>query len=174
LLRYVDRQIENKASRGTEWLLRILSTRESSGFYCAPIWGLAVDAEVEIGAGARLVPFDHLPDTFMKGRIQHHAEGQWNNTVWQSPSCYDRPAAAIIRRMNSICYIGNPETPFAQLDVAQNDLNDQLAFLQASAAGAPLVASSWFEWENTDLDFNNFENYMNWHLPEVVPLLLPT
>lgn len=168
-LRYADRQEDDKADRATDWLFRILNTRDAPGIYYAPIWGLSVDGDVEIAPGVRVVSFDDLPDSFMKRRIVDRAKKQWNETVWQSQSYYDRPAAAIVRRLNPICYIGDPQTPFDQIDAVQYETRDQLAFLQASATGAPLIACGWFEWEDGALDFNSYENWMYWHVPEVVP-----
>jgi hypothetical protein len=54
-----------------------------------------------------------------------------------------------------------------------NDLQakvmDLVGFIQACVTGEPLVAGSWFEYENVDLDINSVENHVLWLLPEVVP-----
>lgn len=44
-----------------------------------------------------------------------------------------------------------------------------LTFLQAVATGQPLIAGSWFEYEDNDLDFNEHENYLVLWTPEIVP-----
>jgi hypothetical protein len=168
-LYYALEQEADHASRAADWLIRILGTQHGRGFYYAPIWGMAVDAEAEIAPGIRLVPIDAVPDGIMRRRIDDHAEQQWNNTVWQSQNYYDRPASAIVRGLDAVSYIGNPETPFQQVDRVHFETRDHLAFLQASITGKPLVACSWFEWEDQTLDFNLHENWLVWNLPEVVP-----
>ena len=161
----------HKAEGGADWLLRVLTTKESAGLFQAVIWGLSVDKEIEIADGVRLIPFAALPDGYMKRRTADRSEEQWNGMVWQSQRYHGLPASALIRHLDRVPYIGSPERPFQILNTMELETRDQLAFLQATAAGAPVVAGSWFEWDDADLDFNRHENFTVWHLPEIVPVV---
>jgi hypothetical protein len=171
-LRYASSQSEDKANRASDWLIGILQTRDAPGFYYAPVWGMAIDDEIEVTPNLRVVAFDQLPSNFMKDRIVDRATAIWNNTVWKSQLYYDMPATAIVHRLTSVCYIGSPENPYRQILLAQNEIVDRLAILQSTLVGEPLVAGGWFEWEDSKLDFNRFENSMYWHLLEVVPRVI--
>jgi hypothetical protein len=66
-------------------------------------------------------------------------------------------------------YIGALNNSVRRLEELEDEAKPPLYFLQASAAGQPLAVANWFEYEDTDLDFNDYENYPSWFLPEVVP-----
>jgi hypothetical protein len=46
-----------------------------------------------------------------------------------------------------------------------------LLFLEAVSGKQPLAAASWFEYEDRDLDLNEFENYLNWTSREIEPFV---
>jgi hypothetical protein len=140
-----------------------------TGVYYAPVWGMTIDDEIEIANGVRVVAFDQLPNSFMKEKITYRATTIWNSTVWMSQLYYDMPAVAMIHRLHSVCYIGNPETFYKQILIAQNQIVEKLVLTQVAVVGEPLVAGGWFEWADSKLDFNRLEKSMFWHIPEVVP-----
>jgi hypothetical protein len=80
--------------------------------------------------------------------------------VWSSPNLYDLPSAAIVRKIAKFPYTGSPAASFGRLAELEAETKVPLRFLEASAAGQPLVTGSWFEYEDKDLDFNEHENYL--------------
>jgi hypothetical protein len=162
-------------SAAADWLIRTLGTRKADGVFIVVIWGLSVDREVNIADRMTLVPFYQLSDSYMKRRIAERAEftkqsrRAWDQGVWSSPNLYDLPGAAIVRKVAKFPYIGSPAASFGRLAELQAETKLPLPFLEASAAGQPLVTGSWFEYEDRDLDFNEHENYLALSTPEIVP-----
>jgi hypothetical protein len=155
-------------SAAADWLIRVLATRYANGFFIAAIWGLSVDREVEIAEGMTLVPFGRLAESTMKRRITNQAK-TWHTAVWISQRYFDVPGAAIVKKVPDFPYVGAPDKSVQRLEELEDEAKAPLTFLQASAAGQPLAVASWFEYEDTDLDFNDHENHLSWFLPEVVP-----
>lgn len=159
------------ASDAADWLIRTLETRWANGVFTAAIWGLKIDQEVEIAEDLTLLPFDQLAETPMKRRLMGRAKKGWNGAVWTSHQYFDVPSAAIVRKITNFPYIGDPSASFGRLAEIAGDAQDPLSFLQAIAAGQPLIAGGWFEYEDQALDFNADENYLSWFLPEIVPVV---
>lgn len=160
---------ETAIHEAAEWLIRLFTTQRSTGIFTAAIWGLRIDRPLEIDPNTTLIPFDQLPDTPMKRRVLERAQEVWDESVWLTERFYDVPAAAMRRSLADFPYIGSPDIPFERLSGVQVEAREQLTFLQVTATGAPLVAGSWFEWEDELLDLNAYENFVVWHLPEVEP-----
>jgi hypothetical protein len=156
---------------GVDWLIRVLETRQAPGVFNVAIWGLSLDVEVQITKDMALLPFDRLADSPMKRRLVERARTGWDGIVWTSDRYFDVPSAAIVRKISDFPYIGDPTTSFDRLGEIEADAQAPLAFLQACGAGRPLVAGSWFEYEDSDLDINADENYVKWFLPEIVPVV---
>jgi len=162
-------------SAAADWLIRALETRKADGVFIVAIWGLSVHREVKIADRMTLVPFDQLSDSHMKRRIAERAvftkqsRRAWDQGVWSSPNLYDLPGAAIVRKVAKFPYIGTPAASFGRLAELEAETKVPLPFLEASAAGQPLVTGSWFEYEDKDLDFNEHENYLALSTPEIVP-----
>ena len=143
-------------------------TRHANGLFVTAIWGLSIDREVEIAQGMVLVPFDNLAESAMKRRIANQAKA-WDTAVWISQRSFDVPGSALVRKVADFPYIGALDKSVRTLEKLEDEAKAPLYFLQASAAGQPLAVANWFEYEDTDLDFNDHENYLSWFLPEVVP-----
>jgi hypothetical protein len=139
-------------SAAADWLIRMLATRHANGLFVAAIWGLSVDREVEIAQGMTLVPFGRLAQSAMKQRITRQAK-TWGTAVWISQRYFDVPGAAIVRKVVDFPYIGALDNSVQRLEELEDEAKPPLYFLQASAAGQPLAVASWFEYEDTDLDF---------------------
>lgn len=152
-----------------DWLVRMLGTRQANGIFTAAIWGLLPDGEVEVAKDMTLLPFDRLADSPMKRRLVERVQKAWDGAVWTSQRYFAAPGAAIVRKIPDFPYIGRPDTSLFRLAEIELEAQAPLSFLQASAAGQPLVAGSWFEYEDRDLDFNAHENYLSWFMPEIVP-----
>ena len=155
-------------SDAANWLIRMLGTRHANGLFVTAIWGLSIDREVEIAQGMVLVPFDNLAESAMKRRIANQAKA-WDTAVWISQRSFDVPGSALVRKVADFPYIGALDKSVRTLEKLEDEAKAPLYFLQASAAGQPLAVANWFEYEDTDLDFNDHENYLSWFLPEVVP-----
>ena len=177
LLNHADRPNlgASAVSAAADWLIRMVETRKADGVFIVVIWGLSVDREVRIADRLALVPFDQLSDSYMKRKIAERAEftkqsrRAWDQGVWSSPNLYDLPGAAIVRKVAKFPYIGSPAAHFGRLAELEAETKVPLPFLEANAAGQPLVTGSWFEYEDKDLDFNEHENYLALTTPEIVP-----
>jgi hypothetical protein len=173
LLYRADRQDlgAGAATAAANWLIRTLETRKADGTFIVVIWGLSVDREVKIAKGMTLIPFNRLSESYMKRKIAETAERtqRFKSGVWSSHNLYDLPGAAIVRRVANFPYIGSVAKPFGRLSELEAEARAPLAFLQTCVAGEPLVAGSWFEYEDQDLDFNAHENLLVLFAPEVVP-----
>jgi len=142
------------APGAADWLIRTLETRYTNGLFAVVIWGLSVDQPVEIANDMTLLPIDRLPDMPMKRRVTERAQKARYGAVWTSQNFLDAPGAAIVRKVVDFPYIGSPENSFGRLAKLESGVQAPLSFLKASAAGQPLVARSWFEYDDPDLDFN--------------------
>lgn len=155
-------------SDAANWLIRLLGTQHANGLFVAAIWGLSIDREVEIAQGMMLIPFRNLAESVMKRRITNLAR-PLSNSVWISQRYFDLPSSAIVRKVADFPYIGALDKSVQTLEKLEDDAKALLYFLQASGAGQPLAVVTWFEYEDADLDFNDYGNYLSWFLPEVIP-----
>jgi hypothetical protein len=92
-------------SLAADWLIRVLSTKETNGVFKAVLWGISVDEEVTLSDGSHLVPFEQLPDSTLKSQIVERASKLWDGAVWLSKATpkNDRFTAALWERWyNSI------------------------------------------------------------------------
>ena len=160
---------EEALADAAEWLIRVLETRHAVGKFIVAIWGLSVEQEVDLGGGLAIVPFDHLQDSTLKRRVTESSDQPWDGSVWMSPHYHSEPSAALVQNITKFPYIGSPAKGARMLAELEAKAKATLAFLQACVAGQPLVGGSWFEYEDHDLDINEYENYLIWLLPEVIP-----
>ena len=158
-------------SDAVDWLIRLLATRHADGKFIAAIWGITVDHEVEIDEGLSLIPFDLLADSTVKRRVLDAVETPWDGTVWMSHRYHGRPTAALVRRVVNIPYIISAAKGAEGLAALEVAATATLAFLQACIAGQALVAGCWFEHQDRDLDIKEYENYLTWLLPEILPYI---
>lgn len=159
-------------SAAADWLLRILATRNADGLFKAAIWGLSVDREAKLSNLMRLLPFTEMPTSDVKKRIGERAQKQWNGAAWMSERFFDAPQAALVRKVPNFPYIRADVASFKAMQALERDAYDLLVFLQGKAAGSPLAFAYWFEYEDSDLDLNAFENRLSWMVPEVAPTIL--
>jgi Apea-like HEPN len=151
------------------WLLRLLNTRTAPGFFKTAIWGLSIDAEMSLTDSARLMPFAALPDSHMQRRISNWAKPCYDGSAWLSHSYYDVPGAALVRELSSFPYIGTDYAPFAKIAELEQEASDFWTLVEAASVGHPLAIGCWFEWADRDLEFSEWENTINWILPEIPP-----
>lgn len=88
-----------------DWLVRVLTTRYADGTFIAAIWGLNVERETRVGENLILLPFSILHDSSMKRRVSERAKEAWNKSVWTSHSYFDKPAVALVKRVEKFPYI---------------------------------------------------------------------
>jgi hypothetical protein len=162
---------EEAVESAVDWLIRLLNTREARGVQIAAIWGLQVDREIKIAQGISLLPFESLSDRHMKRRILERAQKLWNGAVFTGNRYFDVPGAAIVKKIADVPYIASPVESFSKFDEVDAELKKALLFLEAVAGSQPLAAASWFQYEDQDLDLNEFENYLNWISKEIEPFV---
>jgi hypothetical protein len=153
------------------WFEKLLTTDKAEGRFIAPIWGLTVDSRVRITGDTYLVPFDQLPDSIMKRRVRAQAQALWNGACWIGQRYFDKPGAAIIKRVRRFPYFGRPDLSAKKIFLLESEVASTTSCLEAVFTRQPLVAGSWFEYEDHELDINAHENYLTWHVPEVEPYI---
>jgi hypothetical protein len=162
---------EEALDSAVDWLIRLLNTREARGVHITAVWGLQVDREIKIAQGTSLLPFGSLSDRHMKRRILERAQKLRNGAVFAGNRFFDVPGTAIVKKIADFPYIGSPLESFSKFDEVNDKLKNALLFLEAVASSQPLAAASWFEYEDQDLDINEFENYLNWISTEIEPFV---
>ena len=161
-------------SVAADWLVRLLTTKNADGIFKAAIWGISIDSEVYLSDRTSLLPFATLPSTEMKKRIDERAQPQWENAAWMSERFFDVPPTALIRRAPNFPYIRSDDASFNAMRAIEREAYDLMVFLQGRAVGSPLAIAYWFEYEDSDLDLNAFENRLSWIAPEVAPAIWST
>jgi hypothetical protein len=89
----------NDPKGAVDWLLRVLTTRETLGMFKAAIWGLSLDEEVTLSDSCRLMPFETMSDSFMKSRITGRARPCYDGSVWLSHTSFDMPRVAFVKEV---------------------------------------------------------------------------
>jgi hypothetical protein len=64
----------NDIPAAVEWLIRLMTTRETLGLFKAGIWGLGLNQEVSLTETSRLMPFDALADSSIRRRLVERAK----------------------------------------------------------------------------------------------------
>jgi hypothetical protein len=152
-----------------DWLLKVLKTRKATVLIKAAIWGLQVDQTVSLTNFAQIMPFSALPDSYMQSRIKDRARSCYDGSAWMAPTYYDLPDAAYVEQVSQFPYIRRDGAAFQRMNDLEERLNDVVVLLQATTAGRPVVAASWFEYLDHDLEYAEWENSFSWLLPEVHP-----
>lgn len=156
-------------SQASDWLIRLLGTREADGVFRAAIWGISLEHEVLLADGARLMPFMESPDSPVKRRILERDRKPWDGSVWMAHNSFDIPRTAFLKKVRRFPYIRKDNESFAVLDQLEDEISELLILLQGKVVGHPLILGSWFEYEDQELDLKAFENWISWVLPEIVP-----
>lgn len=168
---WLFREAEGKGVlAAVDWLLRLLSTRTTTGLFKAAIWGASIDEEFQLSDGlARVMPFEALPDTYMKQRILERAATCYDNSAWLAHNYFDAPRLAFVREVRGFPYIGADGAAFRKVSELQFETRDLWLVIEATSVGHPLAVACWFEYADRDLDINGWQNSLAWLLPEVHP-----
>jgi hypothetical protein len=152
-----------------EWLLRVLTTRETLGLFKGAIWGLSVDHEVTLPNSYQLMPFADLPKSFVKGVITTRAKPLYNNSVWMTHTHFDLPTVAFVKEVPNFPYIGADGACFEEIGRLEAEARDLWIFIQSVSIGHPLAIGCWFEYADGDLDVAGWQTPLAWMLPEIHP-----
>lgn len=151
------------------WLMRLMTTRRTTGLFKAAFWGLRIDRDVSLARAAQLIPFDSLPDSFMKGRILDRAQSCYDGSQWLLQTYYDRPTAAFVEKLLDFPYIRGDAAAFEIMNGAMRKFDELSILLQASCIGTPVAVACWFEYADRELEWAEWENSLTWLLPEIHP-----
>jgi hypothetical protein len=152
-----------------DWLLQLLTTRDTKGLFKAAIWGVTIDDSMALPNGAHLIPFSAMPPSAMKGRIEERARELHNNWAWLSQTYFAMPFTAYVLELDDFPYIRAANDAFTRFDEAEAISRDCWAEIEAISVGTPLAIGYWFEYENQDLDYVAWENAVAWSFPEIIP-----
>lgn len=151
------------------WLMRLMTTRETTGLFKAAFWGLRIDREVVLGPQSRLMPFDSLTESHMKRRILDRAHPCYDGSQWLLQTYYDRPTAAFVETLLNFPYIRGDAAAFEVMNGAMREVDELSIVLQASCVGSPVAVACWFEYADRELEWAEWENSLTWLLPEIHP-----
>jgi len=152
-----------------EWLFRVLTTKETRGFFNAAVWGLSVDKEIKLSECRRVIPFEKLPDSFMKTRITERAKPCYDGSAWLSHTYFDLPRVAFVEDVETFPYIGTDGACFRKIAQLEYETRDLWVIIEAASVGHPLAIGCWFEYADRDLDLAEWQNTITWILPEIHP-----
>jgi len=151
--------------------LQVLTTRRTTGYFMAALWGVQVDAYTELPNGGVLRPYDELRRSAVVGQINARARAFNGRTPWLSELWFGAPKTAYVLELKDFPYITvEEETPFGRIGTAQMASRD--CWWQIAAfVGKPLAIAFWFEYANADLEYSRAPNTYSWLLPEVHPYI---
>jgi hypothetical protein len=150
------------------WLMRLMTTRETTGLFKAAFWGLRIDRDIRLARNSLLMPFDDLSDSHMKRRILDRAR-PYDGSQWLLQTYYDRPTAALVETLPDFPYIRSDAAAFEVMNAATEKVDELSVFLQASCIGNPVAVACWFEYADRELEWAEWENSLTWLLPEITP-----
>jgi len=159
---------ESSAAEAADWFLRVLNTQYTTGKFITVIWGATINFEIHIAPNTKIVPFSSLPDTPMKKNILERGRSFFiGENLWLSPRHFKTPSIALIQNIYDFTYIGERHKYIENILDIERKTEPSLTLLQATAAGHPLMAGSWFELDDRGLDLNAYDNQLLWHFHEV-------
>jgi hypothetical protein len=159
----------NDIPSAADWLIRLMTTRETTGLFKAAIWGLEIDDEVSLSRTTRLMPFTALPDSHMRGRLTERAQRCYDGSIWMTQNYFDVPSAAYVEQVDRFPYIRSDNASFLKMNELIWRVHEFSIVAQAACVGQPLAVAAWFEYADRDLEFSEWENTYTWLLPEVHP-----
>jgi hypothetical protein len=162
----------NDTEGAVDWLLRVLTTRRASALFKAAVWGVSLDHEVALSGSCRLMPFEVMPDSYMKGRITERAKPCYDGSVWISHSYFDTPRAAFVKEVPQFPYIGADGACFNTIAQLQQEARDLWVIIESVSIGHPLAIGCWFEYADRGLDLAEWQNAIAWILPEIHPRIM--
>ena len=98
-----------------DWLIRLMTTRETTGLFKAAIWGLEVGTEVSVSKTTRLMPFAALPDSYMRGRLVERARRCCDGSR-MTQSYFDIPSVAYVEQVELFPYIRSDNAAFLKMN----------------------------------------------------------
>ena len=116
--------------------------RVRRGAFTVAIWGLDFERETRIGENLTTSAVHPLQELPMKRRVLERTKAAWNQAVWTSHSYFDKPAVALVKRVEKFPYIGSPRESFDKLIEVEESVRKLSFFLQAAVAGQPLAVGS--------------------------------
>lgn len=161
--------LNENAAGAADWLIRLLTTRETTCFFKVAMWGLSHDRETPLSDSARLLPFSSLPDSYMKYRLSERAKPCYDGSHWLAQTYFDKPTAAIVETIENFPYIREGSTAF---QVMQDRIWKAYQFstiAQAASLGHPLAVACWFDYADRSLEYSEIDNSLTWLLPEIHP-----
>jgi hypothetical protein len=165
LAKHFAYKIDDDADQSAEWLLHVLSTRKASGFFKAAIWGLTVSKDVDLGNGARLVPFAQLPSSYGRQQMEQYSKRPMDGSVWLSQQYWNVPGAVYVQRVADFPYILPDNSAFEVVRLLRTEARRTWTLLEVVGAGHPLVFGSWFEYEDSSIDLEKYSMYLTWSHP---------
>jgi Apea-like HEPN len=152
-----------------DWLICLMTTRETTALFKAAIWGLEVGTDVLVSENIRITPFANLPDSYMRGRLVERARPCHDGSAWIAQNYFDVPSAAYVEQVDRFPYIRGDNASFLEMNDLVWRLHELSIVAQAACVGQPLAVAAWFEYADRDLEFSEWENTYTWLLPEVHP-----
>jgi hypothetical protein len=169
LLSKAERNDGKDIPQAAEWLLRLLTTKETTGLFKIAVWGAAINRDLRLADGSHIMPFGDLPDSYMKTRILERSRSCYDNSAWLAHNYFDAPTSAFVQEVPSFPYISANGSPFQRIADLEYGARDRWSFIQAASVGHPLALGCWFEYADSELDINGWDNHLAWILPEVHP-----
>ncbi|WP_439360090.1 hypothetical protein [Bradyrhizobium sp. DASA03007] len=157
-----------------DWVIRLMTTQETTRRFKAAFWGLQVDQDAWLSTRSRLMPFDALPESHMKRRIVERARRCYDGSQWMMQSYFDKPSAAFVEDLPGFPYIRADNAAFLKMNEMVWKVETLSVLAQASAVGHPIAVACWFEYADTELEWAEWENSLTWLLPEIHPAVKRT
>jgi hypothetical protein len=152
-----------------DWLIRVMTTRETTGLFKAAIWGISIDQEIALSETSRLMPFGSLRQSSIGRRILERATPCHDQSIWMAHNYFDAPSAAFVEELPNFPYIRGDNSAFLRLDEATWNAHEFIVLAQAACVGQPLAVACWFEYADSELDYAESDNDYTWLLPEIPP-----
>jgi hypothetical protein len=159
----------NDIAGAIDWLIRLMTTRQTAGLFKAVIWGLSLGQDAALTDTSRLLPFEALPDSYMRRRILERAKRCYDGSAWMTQSYFDAPTAAFVREIPDFPYIRDDNAAFLVMEQSIWDVHELSILVQGACIGHPMAVACWFEYADPELEFAAWENNYTWLLPEIHP-----
>lgn len=145
----------NDIPSAADWLIRLMTTHETTGFFKAAIWGLEVGAEVSLSKTTRLMPFSALPGSYMRGRLIERARRCYDGSTWMTQNFFDVPSTAYVEQVDRFPYIRSDNASFLKMDELVWRVHEFSIVTQAASVGQPLAVAAWFDMQIATSNFLN-------------------
>lgn len=125
----------NDIPSAADWLICLMTTHETTGFFKAAIWGLEVGADVSLSKTTRLMPFSALPDSYMRGRLVERARRCYDGSTWMTQNFFDVPSTAYVEQVDRFPYIRSDNASFLKMDELVWRVHEFSIVTQAASVG---------------------------------------